>query len=379
VILWVVGLAHAHGDEPSVEGVGIEIYGEANAQWLQTGADNPYVGDVTLRRLTLEVEKEIGSFEALAELEWENAIACDGCGGAVEVEQGLVTWNKSERFALDAGLMLVPFGMVNLEHEPGQFLGVQRPSTDQFIVPTTWREIGVGVRTPEGGARIHAALLAPPDPTRIGSTGLAPSSSLGSHARLNSVAAAARFEVQPIGANVLGLNVYATNAGPNGDFYDAGGERLHLFLPLIGGAIDLHLHKGAFDLRGEAVAFFFPEAGTLMAAHREDGSPWFGDDPSDVIPTRWQGAYLQGAIDFLALGGEHDQRLLGFVRPEVYDNTAAVPAGKERDPAKNVTEWTFGTEWWPVPQVGVKGDVMLRDRELGLDERQIDLGLAWIF
>ena len=43
------------------------------------------------------------------------------------------------------------------------------------------------------------------------------------------------------------------------------------------------------------------------------------------------------------------------------------------------TEWTFGTEWWPVEQVGVKGDVMLRDRELGLDERQIDLGLAWIF
>jgi hypothetical protein len=29
--------------------------------------------------------------------------------------------------------------------------------------------------------------------------------------------------------------------------------------------------------------------------------------------------------------------------------------------------------------VGVKADVALRDRELGLDERQIDLGLAWIF
>ena len=67
------------------------------------------------------------------------------------------------------------------------------------------------------------------------------------------------------------------------------------------------------------------------------------------------------------------------MRPEVYDNTAAVPEGKERDPSKNVTEWTFGTEWWPVEQVGIKGDGRLRDRELGLDERQIDLGLAWSF
>jgi hypothetical protein len=375
----MVALARAHGDEPSVEGVGIELYGEANAQWLQTGADNPYVGDITLRRLTLEVFKEIGSFTALAELEWENAIACDGCRGSVEVEQGLVTWNQSDRFALDAGLMLVPFGMVNVHHEPGDFLGVQRPSTDQLIVPTTWREIGVAVRTPEGGARIHAALLAPPDPTRLGSAGLAPTSSLGSHGRFNSVAAAARFEVQPIGANIIGLNAYATNVGPNGDFYDSGGERLSLFLPLFGAAIDLHLRKGPFDLRGEAVAFFFPEAATLMAAHREDGSPWFGDDLSDVIPTRWQGAYIQGAIDVLAFDGGGEQRLLGFVRPEVYDNTAAVPEGKERDPSKNVTEWTIGTEWWPVEQVGAKADVMLRDRELGLDERQINLGLAWLF
>jgi hypothetical protein len=378
MILWAVALARAHGDKPSVEGVGIELYGEANAEWLQVGAENPYVGDATLRRFTLEVVKEAGPIELLGELEWENAIACDGCRGSVEVEQGLVTWEPSDRFALDAGLMLVPFGVVNVHHEPGDFMGVERPSTDTRIVPSTWREIGIGVRTPEGGVRWHAAVLAPPDPTRLGSSGLAPTSSFGSHARLNSAALAGRFEVEPLGGNVLGLNAYATNLGPNGDFYDAAGDRLRLFLPLYGAAIDLRLAKGAFELRGQAVAFFFPEAGTLMSAHREDGSPWFGDDVSDVVPTRWQGAYVQGAVDFLALGGESPQRLLGFVRPEVYDNTAAVPDGAERDPSKHVTEWTVGAEWWPVEPVGIKADVMLRDRELGLDERQIDLGLAWV-
>jgi hypothetical protein len=92
MILWTVALARAHGDKPSVEGVGIELYGEANAEWLQVGAENPYVGDATLRRFTLEVVKVAGPIELLGELEWENAIACDGCRGSVEVEQGLVTW-----------------------------------------------------------------------------------------------------------------------------------------------------------------------------------------------------------------------------------------------------------------------------------------------
>ena len=43
-----------------------------------------------------------------------------------------------------AGLVLVPMGLVNLLHEPTTFLGVLRPDVEQRIMPTTWREIGVG-------------------------------------------------------------------------------------------------------------------------------------------------------------------------------------------------------------------------------------------
>ena len=43
-----------------------------------------------------------------------------------------------------AGLMLVPMGIINF-HEPTTFNGVERPSMDNKIVPTTWREIGIGV------------------------------------------------------------------------------------------------------------------------------------------------------------------------------------------------------------------------------------------
>ena len=46
---------------------------------------------------------------------------------------------------LRGGLMLIPMGIVNEYHEPTTFNGVERPSLDSKIVPTTWREMGIGV------------------------------------------------------------------------------------------------------------------------------------------------------------------------------------------------------------------------------------------
>ena len=47
--------------------------------------------------------------------------------------------------SLQAGLMLIPMGIQNLYHEPPTFNGVERTNVDKYIVPTTWREIGVGI------------------------------------------------------------------------------------------------------------------------------------------------------------------------------------------------------------------------------------------
>jgi len=43
-----------------------------------------------------------------------------------------------------AGLMLMPMGFLNQLHEPVLFPSVNRPDVESKIIPTTWREIGVG-------------------------------------------------------------------------------------------------------------------------------------------------------------------------------------------------------------------------------------------
>ena len=63
----------------------------------------------------------------------------------VYVEQAFVNYNINSNFNVKGGLMLVPMGIVNEYHEPPTFYGVERPGVDHDIVPTTWREIGVGV------------------------------------------------------------------------------------------------------------------------------------------------------------------------------------------------------------------------------------------
>lgn len=361
------------------EAVEIEGYAEVRASWLETGGGSPFIGDADLQRFVLELEHGFGTsaFDMEVELEWEHALACAGCSGLVEVEEGYLGWEPANRMELQAGLVLVPFGQVNLRHAPGEYYGTDRPRVDQLVVPTTWRELGVSFQT-RGDVRVSLALTTAPDPTAMGRDGLLPTLGMGSHVRANAPAGTARLEVEPMDDTVLAASLYGANLGPNGDFYDAAGERLNLLLPLGGAEIDLRSRFSAFDLRAEAAGFAFPEAEVLLAARREDGSPYFTDDA--VVPTSWYGAYVEGAVDVLhwvPSAGEQEAHVFG--RAEAYDTTAGVPDGRERDPSRQVVEWTTGLAWHPIRPIVVTADLALRDRKLGLDERQLDLGLSWSY
>lgn len=63
----------------------------------------------------------------------------------VYVEQAFINYKFNRYFQIKAGLMLIPMGLVNELHEPTVYYGVERPLLDNKIVPTTWREIGIGV------------------------------------------------------------------------------------------------------------------------------------------------------------------------------------------------------------------------------------------
>jgi hypothetical protein len=73
----------------------------------------------------------------LAEVEFEHV-------KELYVEQAFLNHTFSDALSFRAGLMLIPMGIINEYHEPTTYNGVLRPSVDNLIVPTTWREIGAG-------------------------------------------------------------------------------------------------------------------------------------------------------------------------------------------------------------------------------------------
>ena len=66
-------------------------------------------------------------------------------GGFVSVEFAALDFLWVPEINARAGLLLVPMGFLNEVHEPPFFFGVARPAVERRILPSTWRENGVGV------------------------------------------------------------------------------------------------------------------------------------------------------------------------------------------------------------------------------------------
>ena len=361
------------------EGTVVGGYAQLDANALRVGSEGDWHGTANIRRLVLFVAHDFGAWgvpaHAYTELEWEGALACDGCSGAAEVEQAFVEVQATDTLAVRTGLVLVPFGVINQWHEPPVFNGVERPDVDQLIIPTTWREMGVGLVGKPGIARWEAYVLTGLDPAGLGPTGLANARTEAVDAPILAPALAGRFEVEPWLGTVVGVSGYATDAGL-ATGYTVDGAALHS--PVLGLGMDARGRWKGLEGRLVGAMFGIPGALDLMAAQKEDGSPLFVVGVDGIVPSRIQGGYAEVGYDVLSLT-ESGQQLVLFGRLETYDTQAKVPSGFVGDDARKVDVGTFGVTWRPLPPLAVKGDVQLRDRRTGFDELGVNAGVGWMF
>jgi len=116
---------------------GITIGGYAQIDYNQPDGSTP--GKLDVHRLVmLFAYKFSDKVSFLTEIELEHV-------KEVYVEQAYVSYKVAPSVNLLTGLMLVPMGIINEYHEPTTYHGVERPNVDKYIVPTTWRELGIGV------------------------------------------------------------------------------------------------------------------------------------------------------------------------------------------------------------------------------------------
>ncbi len=126
------------------EKLSIGGYGEIHYN-QQVSGQTRYNGKMDVHRMVMFFGYQFNDKTSfVTELEFEHV-------KEVYVEQAFLNYNVRPNTALRAGLMLVPMGIVNEYHEPTTFNGVERPSVDKYIVPSTPSTKGV--------ARLGSSLL----------------------------------------------------------------------------------------------------------------------------------------------------------------------------------------------------------------------------
>jgi hypothetical protein len=366
---WVVGLlliappmAAQEEESTTVGGYGEVHYTNA------TGPDTP--GEVNVKRFVVFLAHSFSERVAFrSELEVEDTKIEGGQdGGEVALEQVYLDYRFSPAFTLRAGLVLPPIGIINETHEPPTFNGVERPLFDQDVIPTTWRDIGVGaVGTLSEASGLSYRVYLLNGLRAEGFTadqGIREGRQEGKEASFANPSVTGRLEWARPGLRIGGSFWYGGTANQN-PVIGTGAFDAPVFL----GSADVRYEVGAFAFRGEFANISVSDADLINAA--------FGAD----VGSRITGGYVEGAYNLLAaVAPKSSQRLNAFVRYENYNTQAGVPAGVTRNDALARRVTTLGLTYKPLYNVAFKGDYQLRRNKAGLGEDEVlALGVGYQF
>lgn len=311
-----------------------------------------------------------------SEIEIEDAGTGEGgeTRGELGVEQAYIDFRLHERFGLRGGLVLVPLGLVNEVHEPTAFHGVNRPSVERFIIPSTWRENGAGVFGDIGPVSYRSYVVAglhgvgTADPKTDGftsATGIRGGRTEGSKTFIEDMAWTGRVDVAPAPGVKAGAALYVGQA-------DQG-------LTVQSIPVSLWETHASADWRGATVKALYAEGriGNVDTLNAAQGNT---DAAKNSVGSRLFGGYAEAAFDVLTLvKGARGQALSPFFRYERYDTQARTPGTYSKDPANSRVEYTLGATYKPIPQVAVKLDQQWKRNQARTGVNQWNLGLAYIF
>src|SRR5213078_1022705 len=333
-----------------------------------TGPKTPAV--VTLARFVVYLAHSFDDRLAFrSELEVEDAKVEGGqAGGEVALEQAYLDYRLADWITLRTGLVLPPIGIINETHELPTFNGVGRPGFDHDVIPTTWREIGIGaVGTIPGGAGLAYRVYLVNGLKAVGVDaveGIREGRQEGQNASFTNPSFTGRLEWARPGLKIGG----SFWCGGSADTNTAVGTGTFA-APVTLLSADARFDLGALALRGVIANISIGDAEAVNTV--------FGQS----IGSRIAGGYLEGAYDVLhLLAPASSQRLRAFARYERYDTQADVPTGVTRDPslARRIT--TMGLTYKPTWNVAFKGDYQLVRNAAGVGEYDVlSLGVGYQF
>jgi hypothetical protein len=354
-------------------GVSIGGYGEALYQNFasrnQSDAPSGAEDQVTLLRAVVYLGYKFDDHFVLnTELEYENAVIGSDKGGEAEIEFAYLDYMHSRPFNARAGLVLIPMGLINEQHEPTSFLGARRPDVEDVILPSTWRELGFGVYGEAGPLSYRAYLVNGLKATGYSAgEGIREGRQEGSEALARNWAFTGRLDYVGVPGLLAGVSVFSGDSGQG--LSTPAGRRVHGSTTVVDAHADWQW-RGVW-LRGLYAHTTIGQADLINQANGFEGD--------ESVGSRQEGWYLQAAFDVLSLAPGSKASLLPFVRYEQYDTQASVPAGYERNPENDRRELTLGLAFKPIDRITLKADWQQRHNAAKTGVDQFNLALGYIF
>jgi hypothetical protein len=339
----------------SGEGISFGGYGEFLYQNLENRTDTADA----LRAILYTGYKFNDRVIFNSEVEYEHANT--ERSGQVEVEFAYLDYMINPAANVRAGLLLMPIGITNEQHEPTSFLAARRSQVDSRIIPTTWNELGVGIFGEMGRFSYRGYVTTALTSSGITATGIRGSRQRGSQAKADDLAFVARLDFHPFEGTILGASAYTGNSGQENMF---------------GGRVTLaEVHADAkfrgFELRALAATGSIDDAAAINAANKLTGAASVGE--------KFGGWYVEGGYDVAPLFTERDWSVTPFVRYEELDTQREVPTGFLRNRANDQNILTFGVAVKPIPQTVIKIDWQNVDNAANTGLNQWNIALGYIF
>lgn len=350
------------------KGLSIGGYGEANYQ-ANVGDKASNVDNVDMERLVLYAGyKFTDNILFNSEIEFEHATTGEGDEekGEVSVEFAALDFFIDPIANIRAGLVLMPMGFINQIHEPPFFFGNQRPEVERRIIPSTWREVGVGLFgqiTPE--LTYTTYVVNGLNAEEFSSDGIREGRGGGSQAKAENFAYVGRMDYMPseLPGVTVGGSAYVGNAGQNQTF---AGQNPDVFTQLY----EAHAQWKYRGLEWRALGSWghINNADLLSAAKGEtigsENYGWYTEIGYDIMPH-----LIKDTAQYLA----------PFFRFEKMDTIAETPNGFADDLSQDREIYQFGLQYKPIPNVVIKADYRNRSAKQGALPDDFNLGFGFIF
>lgn len=330
--------------------------------------DGSSAGQLDFHRFVLYLGHDFNdqiSFRSEVELEHTKIEAGEEEGGELALEQAFLEYRISRGFGLRGGILLAPVGLINLFHEPPTFHGVERPSVDRVIIPTTWRESGIGVfGSPLEDFGYQLYVVAGLDAAGFsGANGLRGGRQSGFESNPANPSLTGRVDYMPGTGLQLGGSFFAGSAA--GDNDSIGTAMVTLW------SADIRYTIAGASLKAVGAIGSIGDADLI--------NKQFGANVADEL----YGFYIEGAYNILPLlCPDSEQSVTLFGRFERY-NTQASTTGFSPLKQYDRTDIVVGASYHPVYNAVVKADYTFLRNALDSGPHsntgQLNIGIGYAF